>query len=157
MLVLSVLIIGLLAFAMIAAVQIFTISSGPGHVVLDVRGLLQGIREEPLKWEYAWVYALIFSTQFPSLLNLSIGATALFRGLPGLHRWCLARLPEHGKIAAARCHGLAIALALQSSAGLVCGILAQVGLGYLVLFLILPFCGIELLELAQSFAALFPV
>jgi hypothetical protein len=153
---LSVGVIVLLVAAMVAATQIFNHMAGPGHEVLDLGALLKGIRADPWAAKHWWVYILIVSTQFPSLLNLMIGATALMRWVPWVKDWCLARLPEDGKMPRATRELLSVLLAGQVVGGGLLGLGAQIGLALGLVAYVLPFLGVELLAVAAWVAQVTP-
>jgi hypothetical protein len=154
---LSVPIIVLLSIAMVASAQVFTLMAGAGHEVLNLPELFDGISHDPGKPEYYWVYVLVISTQFPSLLNLMIGATALVRRRQPLVRWCVTSLPKDGTMASADRYRLAFALAAQLVVGIVVGAAAEVAIVWCVLAYLLPLVGVELLEVVRAVAAWFPV
>jgi len=147
---LSTLIIIALTVTAVIAVQLFNRAAGTD--VLDVLDLLNGISTEWWRPEYWWVYVMILSTQMPSLINLAIGATALFRSIPAFQRWCLARMPEDGPIADADKHLLATAFSLQIIGGVLFGTLAYLSLAALILGLFLPLMRVELITIADHVA-----
>lgn len=70
--------------------------SQTGQMVLDMRNLLDRLTlpgpPDPSVW---WIYVTVFTTFIPSLVNLSLGALSVLRGLPGLSRWTATHLvPE---------------------------------------------------------------
>jgi hypothetical protein len=95
-LVAAVLIAGL-AFAMVIAIQTFddvaVLRGGPDAHILPLGTLFTGLQSTPGDFEYWWVWLLLFSSMIPSILNLSIAGAAFLRGLPGLNRWILDRMP----------------------------------------------------------------
>lgn len=147
---LSTLIIAALAVAAVIAIQVFNRMAG--DEILDVFGLLNGISLEWWRAEYWWVYVMILSTQLPSLVNLAIGATALFRGIPGLQKWCLRHLPEDGRIPAVDRHLLATVFSLQVLGGIIIGSLAYLLIATFIFGCFLPTLRIELITIAEHVA-----
>ena len=148
-------IIAVLAIAMVLAVQAFdtvAIRAG-GTPVLPLTKLFDGIEANPAAPEYWWVYALLLSTMIPSLLNLAIGGTSLLRGIPGLPVLLLKRLPATGHVASFDREWIALVLTGQIFLG---GILAmavpQAGLVIAVIFHLLPWLGLGLLDTARAVA-----
>jgi hypothetical protein len=73
----STIVIGIQAFDELAV-------HGGGAAVLPLPALFDGIAKNPGAPEYWWIYAFLFSTMIPSLINLAIGGMALMQGIPGL-------------------------------------------------------------------------
>jgi len=91
-------IIAALALTMVVGVQAFDglAVHGGGKPVLPLAPLFNGITANPAAPEYWWMYALLFSTMIPSVVNLVIGGTSLFRGLPRLPSLLLRFMPARG-------------------------------------------------------------
>jgi hypothetical protein len=85
----STIVIGIQAFDELAV-------HGGGAAVLPLPALFDGIAKNPGAPEYWWIYAFLFSTMIPSLINLAIGGMALMQGIPGLGRLLLNWIPEGG-------------------------------------------------------------
>jgi hypothetical protein len=89
--------IALLAFAMVLAVQTFddvaVLRAGPEKRILPLGPLFDGLTQAPGDYEYWWLWCLLFSSMIPSLLNLSIAAAAFLRGLPRVNAWVVQRVP----------------------------------------------------------------
>jgi hypothetical protein len=115
--------------------------------------LFDGIAKNPAALEYWWVYALLLSTMFPSLVNLAIGGMALTRGFPGLPRLLLLWTPEGRDVPEYKRPFVAAGLTLQMLAGTVLGIVAQAFLAWVVLFHLMPWIGLNLLDMARAVAA----
>jgi hypothetical protein len=62
--------------------------------VLPLDQLLDGLKKNPSSSKYWWLYALLFSTMIPSLINLMIGGASLLRGIPGLPTILLRFMPS---------------------------------------------------------------
>jgi hypothetical protein len=152
----AVLIVMLLAITMVIGVQTFDHlaehSGGPDARFLPLDKLLDGIATQPSAPEHWWVYALLLSTMIPSLLNLMIGGVSLFRGIPGLPMWLLRSMPAGKAVPAFDRSWLALALTCQVFAGALLGIFAQIALTIGLLFYVLPWMGVELLQTARDVA-----
>jgi hypothetical protein len=136
-LVAAVLIAGL-AFAMVIAIETFddmaVLRGGPDAHILPLGPLFAGLQSTPGDYEYWWVWLLLFSSMIPSILNLSIAAAAFLRGLPGLNKWILARMPA-GKAVRER-DRLTVAAALTAQ---LVGGMALTGIAtYLVAIYLIP-------------------
>jgi hypothetical protein len=57
---------------------------GGGLPILPLGPFFDGIAAHPTAPEYWWVYALLFSTMIPSIVNLVIGGASLMRGVPAV-------------------------------------------------------------------------
>jgi len=149
-------IIVLLAVMMVIGVQICDHlaehAGGPTARILPLDELFDGIEKKPSAPEYWWVYALLLSTMIPSFINLMIGGASLFRGIPGLSVLLLRFMPVNKAVATFDRTLLALVLTIQASAGAFLGIAAQTILAIGVLFYILPWVGIELLDTARVVA-----
>jgi hypothetical protein len=149
-------IIALLAITMVIAVQTFDHlaehSGGADARVLPLHELFAGIATQPSAPEYWWVYALLLSTMIPSLLNLMIGGTSLLRGIPRLPALLLQFMPEGRAVATYNRTWLALVLTVQVFGGALLGIAAQGVLAIGVIFYVLPWMGLELLDTARAVA-----
>jgi hypothetical protein len=149
-------IIALLALTMVIGVQAFDElamhGGGEKAAVLDLPKLFTGIEDCPAKPEYWWIYALLFSTMIPSLVNLMIGGTSLLRGIPGLPAFFLRFMPEGLAVPAFDRAWLAIALTGQIFLGAVLGIVAQAVLAWGLIFRVMPWIGLHLLSLCVKLA-----
>jgi hypothetical protein len=149
-------IIALLAIAMVVGVQTFDHlaehSGGVDARVLPLDKLFDGIAAQPSAPEYWWVYALLLSTMIPSLLNLMIGGASLLRGIPGLPALLLRFMPPGKAVPAFDRTWLALVLTCQVFVGAFLGIAAQFVLAVGVIFYVLPWMGLELLDTARAVA-----
>jgi hypothetical protein len=148
-------IITLLALTMVVTVQGFDhlAAHAGGARILPLHQLFDGITAHPSAPEYWWIYALLLSTMIPSLINLMIGGAALMRGVPGLPSLLLRFIPA-GKAAAPFDRSwLALVLTIQVFMGGFLGIAAQGFLAVSVIFYIMPWIGLELLDTARDVAA----
>jgi hypothetical protein len=152
---LAALIIAALALTMVVGVQAFDALAvhGGGNPVLPLGALFDGIAANPSAPEYWWLYALLLSTMIPSLVNLVIGGTSLVRGLPGVPSLLLRYIPERGGVLKWDRHWIATVLTAQVVAGAALGIAAQVFLVWVIIGHVMPFFGLELLDMARDVAA----
>jgi hypothetical protein len=103
--------------------------------------------------EYWWLYALLLSTMIPSLVNLVIGGASLFRGLPGMPSVLLRFIPATGAVARFDRAWIALILTSQVALGGALGIAAQALLVVVIIGYVMPFFGLELLDMARDVAA----
>src|ERR1700730_15548271 len=95
-------IIALALIALLAVAMVFTIDlfdhlakvGGGNRVLPPMRLFLDDIRVAPQKPEYWWVYATLFSTMVPSVINLFIAGISFLRGLPMLRKWMRSVMRE---------------------------------------------------------------
>jgi hypothetical protein len=149
---LAAVIIALLALTMLVGVQAFDALAvyGGGTPVLLLDPLFTGITAHPRAPEYWWLYALLFSTMIPSLVNLVIGGTSLVRGVPGVPSLILRYIPERGGVLKWDRHWIATVLTAQVAAGAALGIAAQVFLVWVIIGYVMPGFGADLLQMAES-------
>jgi hypothetical protein len=152
---LAAVIIAALALTMVVGVQAFDALAvhGGGAPTLPLEPLFNGIVAHPSLPEYWWLYALLLSTMIPSLVNLVIGGTSLVRGLPGLPSLLLRAIPGRGGVLRWDRHWIATVLTAQVAAGAALGIAAQAFLVVVIIGYIMPFLGLELLDMARDVAA----
>jgi hypothetical protein len=125
---------------------------GAKAAVLPLDKLFDGIEKNPTAPEYWWAYALLLSTMTPSLVNLAIGGMALTRGVPGVSRLLLHWIPEGRDVPDYRRPLAALVLTGQTFAGVFLGIAAQAFLAWGILYHVLPWLGLDLLEMARAVA-----
>jgi hypothetical protein len=148
-------IIAILALTMVVGVQTFDVlANGEGEPLLALATLFDGIATHPAEPEYWWVYALLLSTMIPSLINLFIGGTALMRTVPGFSSILLGYLPVKGTVRAYDRAWIASVLTLQAAMGTVLGIAAQALLVVGFIGYVMPWLGLNLLDLARAVADL---
>ena len=155
---LAALVIACLALVMVLGVEAFddlaAIRGGEKAVILPLKPLFDGIAETPADPKNWWVYALLLSSMIPSLINLAIGGTSLFRGIPGLSPLLLRFMPEGKSPATFDRSWMAMVLALQVVLGAILGVAAQALLALLLIWLVMPAIGLDLLEMARALANL---
>jgi hypothetical protein len=152
---LAAVIIAALALTMVVGVQAFdalAVHRG-GSTVLPLDALFNGIATQPAAPEYWWLYALLLSTMIPSLANLVIGGTSFVQGLPGVPSLLLRYIPERGGVLKWDRHWIATVLTAQVAAGAASGIAAQVFLVWVIIGHVMPFFGLELLDVARDVAS----
>jgi hypothetical protein len=144
-----------LTLAMVIGVQFFDAAGvhGGGKAILPLDALFNGIAANPWAPEYWWLYALLLSTMVPSLVNLVIGGTSLVRGLPGVPSLLLRYIPERGGVLKWDRHWIATVLTAQVAVGAALGIAAQIFLVWVIIGHVMPFFGLELLDMARDVAA----
>jgi hypothetical protein len=148
-------IIALLALVMVLGVQAFDELAvhGGGEPVLPLDTLFDGIAKNPAAPEYWWAYALLLSSMIPSLINLAIGGMAFTRGIPCLARLLLQWIPEGKAVPEYKRQPAAIGLTVQMFAGAFLGIAAQALLAWGLIFHLMPWIGLDLLDMARAVAA----
>jgi len=148
-------VIAFLAMAMVAGVQLFddlAVNGGGKSVMPPMREFLDAIKSNPGKPEYWWVYATLFSTMLPSLINLFIAGVSLARGVPGVSSWLLGKVREGEAVPAYDRLLVAIVLAFQGMVGLVIALVAQGFLFWVIIWQGMPRLGIGVLDLAHFVA-----
>jgi hypothetical protein len=147
-------IIAVLAIIMVLGTQTFDhlAAHGGGTRILPLGQLFDGLAAHPSSPEYWWLYALLLSTMIPSLINLMIGGASLLRGVPGLPAILLGFMPSGKAVPQFDRSWIALVLAGQVFLGALLGIAAQAFLAVGVIFYILPWVGLGLLETAREVA-----
>ena len=151
---LAAVIIAALALTMVIGVQTFDALAvhGGGSPVLPLNPLFTGIAADPTAPEYWWLDALLLSTMIPSVVNLVIGGTSLVHGFPGVASLLLRYIPERGGVLKWDRHWIATVLTGQVAVGAALGIAAQVFLVVVIIGHVMPFFGLELLDMARGVA-----
>jgi hypothetical protein len=147
-------IITFLAITMLFGVQTFDhlVEHGGAARILPLDQLLDGLATHPSAPEYWWLYALVGSSRLPSLINLMIGGVSFVRGIPRLPSLLLRFMPVGTAVPTFDRTWLAVVLTLQVFVGAGLGIAAQVVLAVGVIFYIMPWMGVELLDAANDVA-----
>jgi hypothetical protein len=153
--VLALLAVCLLAFVMILGVQAFDDLAvlGGGTALLPLDALLDGIGRDPVASKYWWIYTLLLSAMVPSLANLVIGGMALTRGIPGLGRQLLKRMPAGKPMMKHDLQWVAFVLTMQDSIGFFLGVLAVFFLAWFLFYQVMPLFGLSLLGMAHDVVA----
>ncbi len=145
-------IIAFLAMAMVAGVQLFdnfAVHGGGTSVLPPMRDFLNAVEADPGKPEYWWIYATLFSTMLPSLINLFIAGVSLARGIPGVQSWLLGKVRDGEAVPVYDRLLVAFVLSLQGVAGVAIAILAQGFLFWVIIGQGMPRLGIGVLDLAH--------
>ncbi|HXY98456.1 MAG TPA: hypothetical protein VEI03_00560 [Stellaceae bacterium] len=149
--------ISVLAFAMVLAVQSFddvaVLRAGPKGRILPLPKLFEGLYAKPGDFENWWLWLLLFSSMIPSILNLAIACAAFLRGLPPVNRWILNRLPEGRAMPRRERLKVAAALTAQPVGGALLTGVAAYGVGAYLIPLGLPAFGAVLRDFADALAA----
>ena len=86
----------------------------------------------------------------PSIINLAIGGMAFTRGIPWLARLLLQWIPEGKAVPEYKRQPAAIGLTIQMFAGAGLGIAAQAFLAWGLIFHLMPWIGLDLLDMARA-------
>jgi hypothetical protein len=89
----------------------------------------------------------------PSIINLVIGGASLMRGVPGVPSLLLKFMPANKGVPAFDRAWIATVLTLQLVGGAILGIVVQFALVYAVFGYVMPWMGLELLDMARAVAA----
>ena len=146
--------IALLAVAMISATDLFDHLAELGggdkaRVLPPMRVFLDGLRAAPQKPEYWWVYATLFSTMRPSVINLFIAGFSFLRGLPVLRKWLLGVMREGEAMPATDRLGAALILTSQGAFALLFAVAAQVFLTWGVVYHLIRASGLAFSTLPE--------
>jgi hypothetical protein len=151
---LAAVIIACLALVMVIGVQAFdelaVHGGGEQAAVLPIDKLFDGIANNRAAPEYWWAYALLLSSMIPSIINLAIGGMAFTRGIPWLARLLLQWIPEGKAVPEYKRQPAAIGLTIQMFAGAGLGIAAQAFLAWGLIFHLMPWIGLDLLDMARA-------
>jgi hypothetical protein len=120
--------------------------------ILPLPKLFGGIASHPNAPEYWWLYALLLSSMIPSFINLMIGGASFLRGVPGLPSLLLRFMPAGKAVPPFDRQWIALVLTSQVFLGALLGIAAQAFLAVGVIFYIMPWIGLGLLDTARDVA-----
>jgi hypothetical protein len=149
--VLASLVIALLAITMVIGAQAFddlAVYGGGSRVLPTMREFLDAIRASPEKPEYWWVYATLFSTMLPSLINLFIAGVSLARGVPGVSSWLLRKMKKGEAVPNYDRLLVALVLTFQGVIGFAIAVVAQGFLFWVIIWQAMPRLGFSILDLA---------
>jgi hypothetical protein len=81
-----------LAAVMVFAVDLFVVAGRTK--IIDVDATLTALADpaQRVESQYWWIYATLFSTLIPSILNVTVAALSLMRGAPSFHRLVAAKM-----------------------------------------------------------------
>jgi hypothetical protein len=146
-----------LSVAVLWAVQLFGhfTARGGGAQVLDPQRVLDALADPARRAapEYWWLYAMLFSTLIPSIVNVALGALSLLRGIPGAHARLARRMPDGEAVIESERMWMAPLLAGQAMLSVVIGTAVMLGLLWLILVWELPLMGWNLVSMLQALAA----
>jgi hypothetical protein len=131
-----------------------------GHIIVDTRCAVEEIAANHASTINWWKYLLVVSTVLPSAANLVIGGLAITCGAPGLPKKLLELLPADRSPPISDRGWIAFLWCVQLYGGLIAGILVLIGIGYLLIFVLLPSFGIgleQLLDQVSNFVSQDPV
>lgn len=107
----------ILSVALLLVVQAFNLSvqAQGGDVVFDPRPVLRDLASPQTRWEpeYWWIYATVFSTLLPSLVNLFVGSLSLLRGIGPLRAYIARQLEVDRRLIRLERVRLSLLIALQ--------------------------------------------
>jgi hypothetical protein len=96
--VLSLIVLAALAVAVLWATEAFDLAliRNGFRPLIKVGEYLDAFADpaERVKPHYYWLYAMLFSSQIPAIVNFAFGALCLVRGIPALNAWLLARTSD---------------------------------------------------------------
>ncbi len=137
----------------LAYVQLMNIAAG--FVIVDVDALLKTLRTDPGNPTVWWIYATIFTTMIPSLVNLFLGGLAIVRGVPRLTPWIAKTLlPEDPRALTLHTRFLASAALTGQAAVAGFGALVVGWCGWWIVSSGLTLIGLGLLPMAETINAL---
>ena len=152
-LLISIALMGLLAITVFWATELFNHFAflGGYRAPVDPAKLLPSLMKDPSAYEHWWLFAMLFSTQIPALLNLVFGTFCLMRGIPAINHWMAARLPEKGGLEVWPRLPIASVWSVQMGLAVAIGCAAFYYLFvYGLVFVLDSVFGITLIELLQS-------
>ena len=145
-LIMAAVVIVLLGAAMVVAVDAFnavTFYAGGTVLIFDLEGTLKGLndpgrRSEP---EYWWIYATLFSTLIPSIINVAIGALSIMRGWGWFHRLVAGKMTPGRAMVLADAIWVVPILAFEVVLSIAIGVVATLGWIWVVLTVLFPIFG----------------
>ncbi|MES2442770.1 MAG: hypothetical protein V4574_08055 [Pseudomonadota bacterium] len=152
----AVVVIALLAVTILWAVQLFDGMTliGGGRKVLDVPGTLAALGDPHRRAapEYWWLYAMLFATLVPSIVNVALGALSIVRGVPGVNARIAEQMQKEG-VLDVELVWMVPAMVLQLLVCCVVGAAVMLGLLWLIFAWLLPLVGFQLVPMLQALAA----
>jgi hypothetical protein len=148
------LLITLLAIAMVGATDLFNNLAELGggekaRILPPTQFYLATLAKTPHATEFWWLYATLYSTMLPSIINLFIAGFSFLRGLPPLRAFLLHAMRPGETMPAGRRFAAALILTLQTAVAAIFAVGAQAFLGWIVLWRFLPWLGGDILEIAE--------
>ncbi len=144
-LILAAIVVMFLAITMLLAVQLFdtlAVNAG-GTPILGVEKVLNDLADREMRThpEYWWLYATLFSTLIPSIINVAIGALSIMRGSSGFHRYVAAKMPAGQAMLLADALWAVPLLALEVLGSVVIGVALTLGWIWAFVVYVLPWFG----------------
>lgn len=152
----AILAVVLLSFITLLSVQMFeqlALRNG-GEPIVDITTLLHALADPEQRWrpEYAWIYAMLFWTLFPSVINVALGSLSALRGLPGVNGLVAKRMQVGKAVVESERLWMAPVLTFQVMLSGLFGLAVIVALFWLLWNWELPLVGSNLLSLLQATA-----
>jgi len=149
------LLITILALAMACSNDLFNFlaeqGGGAQASVLPPSSFYLGMLEsDPAAPEFWWLYATLFSTMIPSVINLFIAGFSFLRTLPRARNFVLSNMREGETMPIIARVVSSTILAAQVALAWPLAIAAQVFLTYVVLWQIMPRLGLGILHLVET-------
>src|SRR5262249_7745614 len=120
-----------------------------GRPVVEIKSMLDGIAAKPTAPEYWWVYGLLLTTLVPSVLNLIVGGASLMCGAPWIPLFLLKYMPRDGAPASHNQTWMALTWTVHIVGGILLGISVQIFLIVMMIAIIMPAIGLNLLEMCR--------
>jgi hypothetical protein len=143
-----------LAVATLWSVQMFghLTTVGGGAPILGVEQVVGALADPRRRTapEYWWLYAMLFSTLVPSIMNVALGALSILRGIPGLHAQLARRMPVGKGVLESERIWMVPVLTLQVMLSGVIGTAVMLGLIWAILGRELPFLSLNLVSMLQA-------
>jgi hypothetical protein len=141
-------IISALACVLILAVQLFGALEilGHQHRTLDLKDAFYAIQTNPSAPQNFWIYALLITTQAPSLFNVAVGAISVARAFRPLSEFIHRRLPDGKPILSADKIWIVPLLIVRSVLPAAAGILAGLTALLAVPLWFLPLIDFDIVE-----------
>jgi hypothetical protein len=114
-----------------------------GTPILGVEKVLNDLADPEMRThpEYWWLYATLFSTLIPSIINVSIGTLSIMRGSGGFHRFVAAKMPAGQAMLVADALWAVPLLALEVLGSVVIGVALTLGWIWVVVAKLFPLFG----------------
>ncbi|MBM3551172.1 MAG: hypothetical protein FJX45_05260 [Alphaproteobacteria bacterium] len=147
--------ITILALAMVWSNDLFNFLAEQGggeqaRVLPPSRFYLGMLERDPAAPEFWWLYATLFSTMIPSVINLFIAGFSFLRTLPWTRNFLLSNLREGETMPIVVRLISSSILTVQVALAWPLAIAAQVFLTYVVLWQIMPRLGLGILHLVET-------
>jgi hypothetical protein len=113
---------------------------------------LAALRTQPQATEFWWVYATLFSTMIPSVVNLFLAGFSFFRSIRWSREFLLSSMRPGETMPIARRVASALILSTQGVLALAAALAAQYALAAIVLVHVLPALGLHILDVAAAVA-----